>query len=116
MSERRSLIEGLQATPAALPANKEREFVYSEPSGAGEGHPAPTRPIARSPLTTRIREDYLRALKRVSLERQIAGTTPSTLQDLLEQAIEAWLRKHGELDDGSTPDRPSLTEKRRGEP
>jgi len=37
------------------------------------------------PLTTRIRSDYGAALKRASLERQLAGQVPNTLQDILEE-------------------------------
>ena len=52
-------------------------------------------PMARSPLTTRLRADYAAALKRASLERQLSGTTPSTLQDMLEEALGPWLKTHG---------------------
>jgi len=37
------------------------------------------------------------ALKRASLERQLQGTEPSTLRDILEEAIEPWLRTNGYL-------------------
>jgi len=50
---------------------------------------------ARAPLTTRIRGDYAAALKRASLERQLSKTTPNTLQEMLEEALEPWLKAHG---------------------
>ena len=53
--------------------------------------------ISRMPLTTRIRTDYATALKRASLERQLSGTVPNTLQDILEEALEPWLRSNGYL-------------------
>ena len=53
--------------------------------------------VARSPLTTRVRADFAAALKRASLERQLKGVFPQTLQDILEEALEPWLRSNGYL-------------------
>lgn len=112
MAERRTLTEGLKATPTVDPAIAE-EFVYgskknggagrdADISGAGAGPSAhasgqssttsaiPT--LTRVPISTRVREDFARALKRASLERQLNGVEPNTLQDILEEAIEPWLR------------------------
>jgi hypothetical protein len=47
------------------------------------------------PISTRIRSEYADALKRASLERQLNKVEPNTLQDILEQAIEPWLRSYG---------------------
>ena len=44
-----------------------------------------------------MREDFAGALKRASLERQLAKVEPNTLQDILEQAVEPWLRANGYL-------------------
>jgi hypothetical protein len=105
MSARRKLVEGVRPDPTT-----EKEFVHS-------GKPKPTEPgqppaeaaapretkrnsanaVSRAPLTTRIRSDFGAALKRASLERQLNGTTPYTLQDILEEALEPWLRKNGYL-------------------
>ena len=49
------------------------------------------------PLTTRVRADFAAALKRASLERQLDGVIPNTLQDILEEALEPWLRSNGYL-------------------
>lgn len=101
MADRRTLTEGLAATPS-VDVQLTRQFVHEGRAGASTP-PAgkPTTPAApavtRSPLTTRIRDDMAKALKRASLERQLAGTEPSTLQDILEEAIEPWLRQHGYL-------------------
>lgn len=93
MGERRPLVAGVgPATSAA-----EREFVYKERVIAPS--PAKPRAVTRSPLTTRLRDDYGKALKRASLERQIAGVTPNTLQDILEEALGPWLRENGYLHD-----------------
>jgi hypothetical protein len=44
-----------------------------------------------------MRADFAEALKRASLERQLAKVEPNTLQDMLEQAVEPWLRSNGYL-------------------
>lgn len=93
MAERRSLIAGVTASPSTSTA--ERNFVYKERTAVAT--PATAKPPARSPLTTRIRDDYAKALKRASLERQLAGITPSTLQDILEEALRPWLQDNGYL-------------------
>jgi hypothetical protein len=49
------------------------------------------------PLTTRIRTDLATALKRASLERQLSGEKPNTVQDILEEALEPWLKGKGYL-------------------
>lgn len=101
MADRRTLTEGLAVTPAIDPAVA-REFVHqgkAAPRPAAVPSPVENAalPIARAPLSTRIRADYAAALKRASLERQLAGIEPSTLQDILEQAIEPWLQTYGYL-------------------
>lgn len=102
MTDRRSLIDGLKQTPSAIDPKAEQDFVFkSKPIPAGEGTPptSPTSmaPVARSPISTRIRADFATALKRASLERQLSNTEPNTLQDILEEAIEPWLKSNGYL-------------------
>lgn len=100
MAERRSLAEGLKATPK-VDTVVAREFVYEgKPNNAPpivkpETATPPAPVINRVSLSTRIRDDYAKALKRASLERQLKGVEPNTLQDILEQAIEPWLRSNG---------------------
>jgi hypothetical protein len=114
MAERRSLVEQIDpATEVALAV--EEEFIYGakgRPSrlkqeqtpppseetveGKKEQAPAPSA-VARVGLTTRIRGDFADALKRASLERQLRKEKPNTQQDILEEALEPWLRKHGYL-------------------
>ncbi|MCK6484513.1 MAG: hypothetical protein HUU22_02080 [Phycisphaerae bacterium] len=101
MAERRSLTEGLKATPAVDPAVA-REFIHAGkmPTTGPTLAPPPDKaapPVNRAPISTRIRADYAAALKRASLERQLKGIEPNTLQDILEQAIEPWLRSNGYL-------------------
>jgi hypothetical protein len=105
MSERRSLTEGLKATPAPINAELEKAFVYGAKAAAASPTPAPpvTPPpvqssvTSRVPISTRMRSDFATALKRASLERQLNGVEPNTLQDILEAAIEPWLKSNGYL-------------------
>jgi hypothetical protein len=114
MVKRRTLVAGIKGD-----RKREQEFVYGKKESvrqAAKGRPAakpepettpqpspepaeqPTSPPAgRSPLTTRLRSDLADALKRASLERQLAKQTPNTVQDILEAALEPWLRDNGYL-------------------
>jgi cell pole-organizing protein PopZ len=62
----------------------------------------PNHPVGKTPLSTRIRADYAAALKRASLERQLGGVTPNTLQDILEEALKPWLTANGYLTPSQT--------------
>ena len=99
MQERRSLVEALKQTPTVDP-KVEKEFVFqAKPPALSEPTPTTSTPapstLARSPISTRIRSDFAAALKRASLERQLAGIEPHTLQDILEESIEPWLKSNG---------------------
>jgi hypothetical protein len=111
MKDRRSLMEGLK-TDGERDRSVEEQFVF-----AGKGKPDQPMPaqataqtpegvnakgqtgnaIGRVPLTTRVRADLAMALKRASLQRQLDGVFPNTLQDMLEEALEPWLRSNGYL-------------------
>jgi hypothetical protein len=103
MAERRALVEGLKNPAPAVDPEKEKAFVFREKKDqaaepAQTPAPSATTPtISRVPLSTRMRSDFAAALKRASLERQLEGVEPNTLQDILEQAIEPWLRGNGYL-------------------
>ncbi|HEY7330669.1 MAG TPA: hypothetical protein VH592_23720 [Gemmataceae bacterium] len=111
MATRRQLVEGLK-TQNAVDRSLEEQFVYNGgPKSEAATKPEPGAPAtepeagkgradsspARVPLTVRFRADYAAALKRASLQRQLEGVRPNTLQDILEEALEPWLRKHGGL-------------------
>lgn len=106
MAERRSLTEGLKSKPDSNRV-KEEEFVYGgeNPPAAPEVQPPPASAasvklspsMGRVPFTTRLRGDVAHALKRASLERQLQGVEPYTVQEILEEALEPWLFKHGYL-------------------
>lgn len=92
MVDRRTLTEGLKATPPPVDRGKERDFVYAGKESAPAGG---TTGLGRIPISTRVRADFALALKRASLERQLKAIEPNTLQDILEEAIEPWLKAHG---------------------
>ena len=90
MADRRSLSDGLKTAPAAVDPEVAKQFIYGEKAA-----PAVAQAVNRVPLSTRIREDLFAALKRASLERQLAKSEPHTLIEILEQAIEPWLKSNG---------------------
>lgn len=92
MVERRTLMEGLNDTPPPISTGKEREFVYAGKESVPAGGAAT---VGRVPISTRVRAEFAIALKRASLERQLKAVEPNTLQDILEEAIEPWLRTNG---------------------
>jgi hypothetical protein len=98
MANRRPLAEGLTDVMTVDPV-KEEEFVY----GVKARPPQTAAPaaiatnIVRTPLSTRIRTDFFEAMKRASLERQLNGQGTNTLIEILEEAMEPWLKTHGYL-------------------
>jgi hypothetical protein len=106
MADRRPLVAGLKdKTPAERAA--EDKFVFGErspPAALARASAAavPTAQkaapkISRVPFTTRIRADLAQAVKRASLERQLQGIEPNQVQEILESALEPWLRANGYL-------------------
>jgi hypothetical protein len=53
------------------------------------------KPVGLIPVTIRLRPEIAGALKRASLERELEGEEVFTQQDLVEQALEPWLRTNG---------------------
>jgi hypothetical protein len=106
VQERRPLIDGLKAVEAEPKREVDpvlaKQFVYG-PMGPTAPRPSVERTARphdqprRTGVSTRMREDFAKALKRASLERQMEGVHPQTLQDILEEAVEPWLRQHGYL-------------------
>jgi hypothetical protein len=46
------------------------------------------------PVTTRVRPETANALRRAYLEQKLAQRTPATQQEIIEEALTAWLRQH----------------------
>ena len=122
MAKRRSLVSGIKAPPRIDP-EKEQAFIYggkelertprkkpsrpksesSEPVSTTEQvselpkEQVSPSPVGKSPLSTRLRSDVAAALKRASLERQLQGIAPNSVQDILEEALESWLKSNAYL-------------------
>ncbi len=111
MAQRRALIDGVKDA-APVDSSLEEAFVYGKKDkSAPQPTPQPAPPltqhmegkrqeastVGRVGLTTRIRADFAKALKRASLERQLSGQYPNTILDILEEALEPWLRSNGYL-------------------
>lgn len=105
MKERRPLSVGIDTPAPPVDLDTARKFIRGEEivTEGGEGglskspkqDASPAQNVGRVPISTRIRGDLAAALKRCSLERQLKGIEPNTLQDILEQAIEPWLKDNG---------------------
>lgn len=95
MSERRTLIDGLKSTPPPIDGGKEKDFVYGDKARPPQNTTPTTPTVHRVPIGTRMREDFAKALKRASLERQLNGLEPNSLQDILEEALGPWLKTNG---------------------
>ncbi len=94
---RRPLIAGItQSLPGVDPASA-AQFITGDPPPPVSTQRPPADRTPRAPLTTRLRADYAAALKRASLERELAGVEPHTVQEMLEDALGPWLHAHGYL-------------------
>jgi hypothetical protein len=86
------------ATPtAAVPELPAVAVATPIPAPAEKPRLAPLLGLGRVPVGARIRTELASALKRASLERQLQGLEPNSVQDILEDALEPWLRTHGYL-------------------
>jgi hypothetical protein len=124
MAGRRSLIEGLDTIEGVDPQlaedfilnrnpRKEPETLAASRTADAEvvapPAPPPIQPpasqaavshltgIGRVPVGARVRTELAAALKRASLERQLQGIQPNSVQEILEESLELWLLKHGHL-------------------
>jgi hypothetical protein len=105
MAERRPLIQGLKDKSEPIRA-KEEEFVYGADNKPAEPAPQPpvsaaavklTPSVGRVSFSTKMRADIAQALKRASLDRQLQGVEPNTVQEIVEDALEPWLYREGYL-------------------
>ena len=106
MVERRTLVEGLTAasTPNTIPTAAEQQFIGKAKSGNDGGNGSNYEAMRRAAtdasgasLSTRIRPEFVALLKRASLERKLNGIEPNSLREILEDALEPWLKAHGYL-------------------
>jgi hypothetical protein len=88
--------------PSSVEASVEEEPSVAPPAprliAAPEvATPSPLTGVGRVPVGARVRTELAAALKRASLERQLQGIQPNSVQEILEDALELWLLKHGHL-------------------
>ena len=103
MAERRSLTTAVHSIPHTDP-EVVRAFVTQDKKPApAVAEPPVTRaqiiagfqPVGLIPITVRLRPEIAGALKRASLERQLAGAEFFSQQEIVERALAAWLRENG---------------------
>jgi hypothetical protein len=94
VAERRSLVEGFQEPEPPIDPVKAREFVFAKSRRAAQ---PTTTPTTRTQLSSRIRTEFFEALKQASLKRQLDGTKPNSITEILEEALEPWLKMNGYL-------------------
>lgn len=95
MGERRPLTSALSATPTGVDPQQMKSFVSQD--NARQTSKSRLQPVGLIPVTVRLRPDVAGALKRASLERELSGEAIFTQQDIVEQALEPWLRREGFL-------------------
>jgi len=101
MAERRSLTTAVNSIPHADP-EVVRAFVTQEKTPpvstprAAMPKPAPSfQPVGLIPITVRLRPEIAGALKRASLERQLASAEFFSQQEIVERSLAAWLTENG---------------------
>lgn len=94
---RRSLVEGLKETPTVDPQIEQQFVKGAEATPKPAVKVANSASVARTPISTRLRTDLADALQRASLTRKLEKVEPNTLTEILEAAVEPWLRDHGYL-------------------
>lgn len=53
------------------------------------------------PITTKLRRKTVQTLRRVYLEQKLRSARPATQQDIIQEAVEYWLKRNGHLCDPS---------------
>ena len=103
MNKRRPLVHGLPHKRIA--SDVETRFVAGEretPKNSVPQSPPPDQSTALPdstlvPISTRLRPDIAHALRRASLERKLNRQSQNTVQQIVESALDHWLRDHGYL-------------------
>jgi hypothetical protein len=99
MTRRRRIDGALSETPETHDfvklghPEKSRLRVASE---SETNRPPPARSVL-VPLTTRLQSATSNALRRAYLEQKLASKRPDTQQEIVESALQEWLRRQGFL-------------------
>ncbi len=73
------------------------ETPISKPKSPRRGKPAAAMTPALVPVNVRVRPEVAQALQSASLDRQMRGVEPYSKREIVEQALEPWLRSEGYL-------------------
>lgn len=105
--------------PAPVVQATQPQIVGPEPTGSPQPQTVRTKPNRRTkrlaesefedssmmgmanllvPLTTRLQPKTAMALKRAGLEQKLRGRKPSTVQEIVEEAVQQWLDDTGYLE------------------
>lgn len=92
-----------ESTPVEIQASEEKENPRTAApkksttitQKSPKRKPTRLQPVGLIPVTIRLRPEIAGALKRASLERQLAGEETFTQQELVENALEPWLMEEG---------------------
>jgi len=103
MAERRTLTTAIHSVPNADPEVVRAFVTQDKTPNPAVAEPPVTRPpiiagfqpVGLIPITVRLRPEIAGALKRVSLERQLAGSEFFSQQEIVERALAAWLTENG---------------------
>ena len=103
MAERRTLTTAIHSVPNADPEvvrafvtqDKTPDPAVVEPPVTRPPLTAGFQPVGLIPITVRLRPEIAGALKRASLERQLARSEFFSQQEIVERALAAWLRENG---------------------
>ena len=104
MAERRKLTQRIQP-PSDIDPAAMRAFVTQErkpetnPTVTPSQNPFPplSHPIGLIPVTVRLSPEIAGALKRASLERQLARADYFSQQEIVERCLRVWLQENGHL-------------------
>lgn len=117
MNKRMTLIDGIERDRVQVDSKTAADFIHQ----SRRGEPEPIAPgsavsntdntspekekrkitqgavIAPSPIPVhvRVRPELASALKAASLDRELQGIQPFTQKDIIEEALEPWLKRHG---------------------
>ena len=124
MTERRSLSSAMDVTPeklafiqgvqpGALHVAESTPQKHAQVAMQRAGSPRSSKPSAKEyerprseevildhalvPLTTRLQPTTAAALRRAYLEQKLHRRTPDTQQEIIEAALQGWLKKEGFL-------------------
>jgi hypothetical protein len=85
-----------QSVSLAEPPAEKPRLQKTDSSSETRPHTAVMSP-GLIPVNVRVRPDIAQALKAASLERELQGIEPFTKREIVEQALEPWLKKNGYL-------------------